>query len=248
MTYTNLKTILFAGLIAAMILPFSGMDFAEAEKSDTIDAKKLRAQIDGELKTEKDPKIKERYGLIKQLVNIKESIQNSNDDSKIDKLNAKAYKIMEKLNDSYANDEQTIATPVETFAIKQVSSGNDVSFSAQQHRQPDCYNPNHSYGWQDGDGHATSSGTTIKVSNTSYPTAVGTGVIGNCDTHYDDWMTSALSGPYGTCLVFVNPGVSYNADCTIIKANQIVIVTTQATYGWFSENFASQGWTIMSTF
>ncbi len=31
MTYKNVKTVPFASLIAAMILPFSGMNFAEAE-------------------------------------------------------------------------------------------------------------------------------------------------------------------------------------------------------------------------
>ena len=34
MTLKNSKTILFAGLIAAMILPFSGMDYATAELID----------------------------------------------------------------------------------------------------------------------------------------------------------------------------------------------------------------------
>ncbi len=37
MTYKNAKTILFAGLIAAMILPFSGMNFAGAEEQTNIE-------------------------------------------------------------------------------------------------------------------------------------------------------------------------------------------------------------------
>jgi len=249
MTFKNAKTILFASLIAAMILPFSGMDFAEAEKSETkVDTEKLRSEIDGKLKTEKDPKIKERYGFIKQLVKIKETIQESTDESTIEKLNAKAIKIIQKLDDSYDNSEKTFATPAPQFAVKLVSGGNDVSFSVQQHRSPDCYNPNHYYAWQDGDGEATSSGTTIDISNLGYPTKVGTGVIGNCTHHNDDWMTATLDGPNGKCIVYVNPGSSYEADCTVIKANQIIVVTTQATYGWFTENFASTGWTLMSTF
>ena len=39
MTYKNAKTVLFAGLIAAMILPFSGMQFATAEEQTTHDPK-----------------------------------------------------------------------------------------------------------------------------------------------------------------------------------------------------------------
>jgi len=48
MTYKNAKTILFAGIIAAMILPFSGMDFAEAKSSNT-NYDKLSSQIDKEI-------------------------------------------------------------------------------------------------------------------------------------------------------------------------------------------------------
>jgi len=39
MTYKNAKTILFTGLIAAMILPFSGMDFADAAPNENANDK-----------------------------------------------------------------------------------------------------------------------------------------------------------------------------------------------------------------
>lgn len=251
MTTKTIKTILFAGLIAAMILPFSGMQIAEAEQAKTeqkIDAKKLRQMIDSEIATEKDSKVIDRYSKIKQLVDLKEKIQNSNNELEIEKLNESALDIIKELNNSYDNEEQEIAT-TDRFPINQVSGGNYVSFSAQQHRQPDCGNPNHDYAWQDGDGEATSTKTVIDVSLISYPTSVATGVIGNCTSHNDDFHKSTLSGPTGICNIFVNPSAgSYEATCNTIKWNQIVIVTTQGNYGGYTEEYASEGWTIMSTF
>ncbi len=52
----KIKTILFAGLIAAMILPFSGMDFAEAEKDKQLVKKKVEPKEftgDYKIKTKK---------------------------------------------------------------------------------------------------------------------------------------------------------------------------------------------------
>ena len=268
----KVKTILFASLIAAMILPFSGMNTVVAEeqikKEQKIDAKKLRDLLDAEIKATNDAikqnkslkndkenqkleKKIDRFSKMKQLVNLKEKIQDSTDDSEIERLNAKALKIIRNLQNTYDNDEVEIAKEVPKEAISLVShtSGNDVDFYALQHRLPDCSNPNHEYAWQTGDGKAKSTGTTIEVTGTSYPSSVGTGVIGNCSIHYDDAYNTVLSGPTGTCYIFINPYYgSYDASCPTIKINQIVVVTTQATYGWYTEEYASQGWTIMSTF
>ena len=49
MTSKTIKTILFASLIAAMILPFSGMDFAEAKSKNNTEYDKLSSQIDQEV-------------------------------------------------------------------------------------------------------------------------------------------------------------------------------------------------------
>lgn len=45
MTTKTIKTILFASLIVAMILPFSGMNFAQAQKADILDDKKYWLQL-----------------------------------------------------------------------------------------------------------------------------------------------------------------------------------------------------------
>jgi len=45
MTYKNAKTILFAGLIAAMILPFSGMQFAEAKETEGYEVTNIESAL-----------------------------------------------------------------------------------------------------------------------------------------------------------------------------------------------------------
>lgn len=59
MTYKNAKTILFAGLIAAMILPFSGMEFATAEEQtgERNDKAEKIAQSIKELKDKKNKSV-----------------------------------------------------------------------------------------------------------------------------------------------------------------------------------------------
>jgi len=67
----NIKTILFVGLIAAMILPFSGMDFAEAKKVDdkSLVKEKIKDKMNKQLlkdKAEKQDKKKftsDEYGI-----------------------------------------------------------------------------------------------------------------------------------------------------------------------------------------
>ena len=76
----SIKTILFASLIAAMILPFSGMDFAEAKKSDNAGYDKLSSQIDKEI---------DKF--------VKQSEKFSDNPEKLAKLNEKFADKQEKL-------------------------------------------------------------------------------------------------------------------------------------------------------
>ena len=73
------QTILFASLIAAMILPFSGMQFAEA-KSNNTDYDKLSSQIDKEI---------DKF--------VKQSEKFSDDPKKLVKLNEKFIEKKDKL-------------------------------------------------------------------------------------------------------------------------------------------------------
>ena len=78
------KTILFASLIAAMILPFSGMDFAEAKSNDNTDYDKLSDQIDKEI---------DKF--------VKQSEKFSDNPEKLAKLNHKYAEKQEKLLTEY---------------------------------------------------------------------------------------------------------------------------------------------------
>ncbi len=81
MTYKNAKTILFAGLIAAMILPFSGMQFATAEEEQTD----LR---------EKQQKI------LDKIYKIEERIAKSPNDNRVQVLEDKKQVLLKKLMDN----------------------------------------------------------------------------------------------------------------------------------------------------
>ena len=58
MTTKNVKTILFASLIAAMILPFNTVDFVEAEKSDKKSLVKDKIKEKMKQQSDKDKKEK----------------------------------------------------------------------------------------------------------------------------------------------------------------------------------------------
>ena len=73
-TSRTIKTVLFAFLIAALILPFSGMNYAQAEMSDSQ---------------------KER--IIKKIQLLEDQIENATDESIKEKLQARQQAMLEKL-------------------------------------------------------------------------------------------------------------------------------------------------------
>ena len=95
-TSKTIKTILFAGLLAAMILPFSAMDVAEAQ----IDQKNPRD------KTSERMQEKEARELISKKINalgheyndLKEKIKHESDKNEQDKINKRVNEIKTKMN------------------------------------------------------------------------------------------------------------------------------------------------------
>ena len=107
----KIKTILFASLIAAMILPFSAMDFADAEPSKdkhTEKKEKLAKEKESfqekltkttdEKERKKLSKILKRIDLFDEIVDIQQQKQN-------DKSNQRLGEIYQELLASYSEDE-----------------------------------------------------------------------------------------------------------------------------------------------
>lgn len=76
MTTKTIKTILFASLIAAMILPFSGMNYAVAEELDKETVEKIANQA----------------------TQLMENLETEQDPTKIEKMQKKLYKLLAILN------------------------------------------------------------------------------------------------------------------------------------------------------
>jgi len=79
MTTKTIKTILFASLIAAMILPFSSMQFAEAQEVDNVTAAEIEK-------------------MAKKAQKITEKLSTEDNPKKIAKLEKKLNKLLVKLN------------------------------------------------------------------------------------------------------------------------------------------------------
>jgi len=92
MTYKNAKTILFAGLIAAMILPFSGMNFAEAETVTHEELKKMQRanEVPSNVTyTQVIPTVSdETQELLDKLEKIAIALHNTTSESEVAKLRA----------------------------------------------------------------------------------------------------------------------------------------------------------------
>ena len=123
------KTILFASLIAAMILPFSMMDYAEAEKATSADTIKADAQ-----------KIAKKYLKIQDKIeNVKENIEKSTDreqkaklETKLEKLNTKLDKLEKQL------DEKVIELSYHTSNSVSKDSSPSAQFAARDYTSSNC--------------------------------------------------------------------------------------------------------------
>ena len=262
MTYKNAKTILFAGLIAAMILPFSGMMTAEAvEDKDLFDAKKIKSILADKLdKAKKDKsltkddkqrekldRIIERVDIFSKLTDLKEAINNETDEKEIAKLDAKAQKLIVKYQNTVQPDEIEMAAPVE--APVSLVASNSISFSTTQARPAECNNPNQMFGYHTGNG--DSYATHIIMDNwASYTSSIGTGGgLDGCDIHNGEYLENKLQTLTDTCWHYMWPvsGTWNNMQCNTIQWLDVVLVSNQAWYAGGNPFNAAYGWTIMVT-
>jgi len=253
----NAKTILFASLIAAMILPLGGMNYAIAQEVNpderaTFNADLLRAHLAEEqdrIKSDKSDKqaIKklERLDKFGQLIDLKEAILNENNPIQIKKLESQAQKIIADIQNSIEDSEVVQGVSKES-RIQTVSHTHNVSFGLTKTRSADCDNPNTQFAHPSASGTSSASSTTMDYF-ADYPATVATGVVGNCTSYDDISAYYQLVDSNTTCYVFTFPasGNWSNITCNNINWNQIVLVTTNAFYNG-GQQFGS-GWTIMFT-
>ena len=140
MTITTIKTILFASLIAAMILPFSGMGFAVAEEQTKMSDE-------------------QKQHLIKKVQQLEERIAQADDESVKEQLKATQQVILKKLFDAVkpSDTEFTMIehedsdTSVQSGGLITVDgvytgcngSGVNWNFAAQTYSSSTWWNVNH---------------------------------------------------------------------------------------------------------
>lgn len=133
MTTKTIKTILFASLIAAMILPFSGMGFAQAEMSDD-----------------------KKQQLMAKVISLEEKIAQAESESLKESLKAKQQEILKELFDSIPQSDTqfTVGEPevtIESGGLITVDgiytgcngSGVNWNFAAQTYSSSTWWNVNH---------------------------------------------------------------------------------------------------------
>jgi len=253
MTYKQtVKTLLFASVIAAMILPFSAMDFAQAvnenanerahENADVRVAK--LAQLKAEIQRDKDAFTNEqhyeadlaikRIELAEKLVKL-ENAGNGNSQA--------AYNVMKDLQDTQSG----ITYPnVERNENHQIGQLHKVSWSFDEYdtnsvTRADCANQGTDYGSASG----TITGYTSSaylVGTLSYPSQISDGTVGNCtNTSWSDHdMTYVLlTNPFVGC---AQPSFTSSTDeeggtCYNLSMGDVVVVTvSKQKYG--STNFS----------
>lgn len=157
---SKIKTILFASLIAAMILPFSGMQFAEAKQDESsyeknikntkdyknLDAKS-KAQFDKNLKESLEkasPYQKKVNKLLDNLATIdfeiEEAVANGEDTNKLEKKFYKSLFNLEKYG--VVSEDRLIQNPEywgdrAVEAMNQIAKGEEVSVSLEVTTEPE---------------------------------------------------------------------------------------------------------------
>jgi len=200
MTTKTIKTILFASLIAAMILPFSGMNYAEADSANAeFKAKKDKLKADkesfkDELAKTTDSKKKEKLGKILDRITLFEELEDLLVGELDVKTQEKIQKIYNKLKASYSEDENglsllpppTLTAFADSFIPVAYATSSDAIATSVQYRG-DCNHGQYGYLYATYTAYAD---WTQFDQTWNYPTIIYD-ATGNCATwdFEDNWST-----------------------------------------------------------
>ena len=213
-TSKTANTILFAGLFAAMILPFSAMDVVSAETSEHKEnIKKIKEQkksFQEELAKEKDATKKDKLKKYIERADMFEEIETLLDQEKTEKIQKQLAKIYNKLSKHYSPDENgvRIDKPANVDSLEYSLIPPAYATSTGNYATSLQYNSGcgwSGYGWSQGSYTAYSSWTNI--SNTwNYPTILKDSSCSIWDFE-DNWMTVfgyQIYCPYSTTFLTAN--------------------------------------------
>jgi len=249
MTFKTTKTILFASLIAAMILPFSGMMMAEAAPNENANNKAISHQeaynllndyerdilFTSSLKAEDDKekdKALNRIGLSKQLIVTQQRLDITEDETKQLKLEDKIQKILAKIDENRSNN--VVVAELEEANLDNMAFG----YGADWDTNPvvfNCADQNYFFAQNDGEQFLANSAGVHYWWDFKYPTEFDTGAL-PCGEDYDfalaliqsynangEWPLCTLTWPY-------NADGTVGASCWGPFDNYLALVTTDAVY------------------
>ena len=273
MTYNNnmnnkinkTKTILFASLIAAMILPFSGMNVADAVLNENANehanakekikslkdkAQKEKANTDKE-KVEKQKRI-ERLDLAEKLINLQSQNKGQSVEAKeirknlIDKMQEYTFNeiVDAPFDGQFPNSEKSLSIGSELLvmdnvdsAITQAGSGVTRNFDTSNIYRTDCSQTKY------GDSHGTiiawNTNSYVQgflVGSSDYPSSTTV----NCSNKSFDagniWYYDVYA-PWETCIqIFDSSHYSRAGYCSGLQTNDLLLVEAQA---WYQGNIWS---------
>ena len=255
MTMKNGKTILFASLIAAMILPFSGMQFATAEEQTTQDKIRELIQIH---KTQLNPQnndgdtdiVIERLELSVRLLDIRDALENH---PKSEKLQEREKRILEKLIKLF---DKTTMNSFDTLDIIPMPNAYypSTTYKTSEQTRYDCADRKYETGNIEGVITAVTRESSYISVIENYPrnTSLGNSSTGYC-SHSDlesiDIGYRIINGKFTGCFD------KFNADefpkimsCNNIGTDfspHVILVTNSAHYERNIEFSPNESWTIV---
>ena len=236
------KTILFASLIAALILPFSGMEFATAASVDDQTKNHVNDKI-ADLNAKKSKTDQDNYELKKlKLVNQWIKAKEQGNEKRMANL-------MEKITADFPADDQYTKS-VKSLNVSEsgsitAASNPFVTYTGSTEKHYDCNNPSVDIlGYIDGSITGYSSAI-YSVTNMNYPFEITDGPVGiNCTT--PDWDNSKskfteVLNPSANCVVdtFTSSTDSEGDYCTQLSAGSLVAIEGQS---WYDGNIIFSPW------
>jgi len=235
-TLKNTKIILFAGLIAAMVLPFSGMQFVVAEEVNKQDTKTIQ-EIERHLSntqytysySEESNYKEKQLKLALQWFEAKES----NDIQKMDS-------IMEEIKSSFPTVYNLGTDKLETRYDRTRASSDGymgpINYNGSAEKRWDCRDRSDMFGYMDGT-ITMFPGAIYSANYMHYPRIVTVGPQGiDCSTmnwnHSVTNITSLTTNPNDNCKIdtFSSSMDAEGKYCTKVEAGMIVVIEGQSFY------------------